>query len=115
MNLNDYANQCYTDNAVWWYDADGNKLERDKAVLLCLIHSEVSEVLEGVRKDKMDDHIKEMKAEVVEMADVLIRVFDYCGAYGLDIQSAYDAKKAYNKVRSDHTHAARNAVGGKKF
>ena len=37
---------------------------------LAMIHSEVSEVLEAVRKEKGDDYIAE------EFADILIRVFD---------------------------------------
>ena len=44
-----------------------------------LILSELSECFEGLRSDKQDDHLPQYKMEVVELADVLIRVFDYYG------------------------------------
>ena len=114
--LNDYSVECHAANDKWWYDINtGQKLERNKGELLALIHSEVSEVLEGVRKNKMDDHLKHRKAEEVEMADTLIRIFDYCGAYGLDVEGAFQEKMAYNKVRADHSHEARKQANGKKF
>lgn len=114
--LNDYAKECHIDNHKWWYDINtGELLVRNKGELIALIHSEISEVLEGVRKDKMDDHLPHLKAEVVELADALIRIFDYAGAFGLDIEGAYLEKKAYNKVRADHTHEQRKKAGGKKF
>lgn len=34
---------------------------------------------------------------------------------GMDLAGAYEEKMAYNKQREDHTHAARLAVGGKKY
>jgi NTP pyrophosphatase (non-canonical NTP hydrolase) len=40
---------------------------------LAMIHSEVSEVLEAIRKDKGDDKVVE------ELADILIRVLDLYG------------------------------------
>jgi NTP pyrophosphatase (non-canonical NTP hydrolase) len=89
--------------------------ERDKAVQLCLIHSEISEALEGVRKDKMDDHLPHRKAEEVELADALIRIFDFAGAHGLDLGGAFVEKLAYNQRRADHRPEARAAEGGKKF
>ena len=35
----------------------------------------------------------------IEIADVLIRAFHFCGKHGIDIESAVDAKMAYNKSR----------------
>ena len=49
------------------------------------MHSELSEMLEGIRKDKMDDHLPHLQSEVVEAADVLIRLLDYCAGFKLDI------------------------------
>lgn len=34
-----------------------------------------------------------------EVADVLIRLLDYCGSRGIDIQKAYEVKTAYNRTR----------------
>lgn len=116
MNLNDYAQECRGNNHRWWHDLHtGEPLNRNKGELLALIHSEISEVLEGVRKDKMDDHLPHRKAEEVELADALIRIFDYAGGFNLDIQGAYEEKSAYNKVRADHKKEARLAPGGKKI
>lgn len=114
-DLNDYAFLCHDDAKKWWYDKDGKKIERNKGEMIALMHSELSEMLEGVRKDKHDDHLPEMKSEEVEMADLLIRAFDYIGAHNIDIDKAFWAKRAYNAKRADHTHEARAAAGGKKF
>ena len=66
---------------------------------MALIHSEASEALEGIRKDLPDDHLPELKMEVAELADVLIRILDYAGAYQLPIAEAVIAKMAYNTQR----------------
>lgn len=109
------ACHIHTLNHHWWHDEAGNRLERNKGELLCLVHSEISEALEGARKNKMDDHLPTRKAEEVELADALIRLLDYAKAYGFDIAGAVSEKLAYNAKRADHTYAARAAEGGKKF
>ncbi len=53
--------------------------------------------------------------EEVELVDTLIRIFDYAGGFGLDLQGAFEEKMAYNASRIDHTHEARRSNGGKKF
>lgn len=116
MNLNDYANQCHADNIKWWQNpVTGEKIDRNKGELLCLIHSEISEAMEGERKNLMDDKLPHRRMAEVELADALIRIFDYAGAFGYDIQGSYDEKRAFNKVRSDHTHEQRLKAGGKMF
>jgi hypothetical protein len=80
-----------------------------------LIHSEVSEAFEGVRKNSMDSHLSHRKAVEVELADALIRIFEYAGDKVLDLGGALLEKLEYNRNRSDHTNAARLALGGKKF
>ena len=80
-----------------------------------LIVSEVAESMEGARKGLMDDHLPHRTMEEVELADALIRIFDYCGGFGFDLQGAFDEKMAYNKTRKDHSLAHRKAEGGKKF
>lgn len=69
-----------------------------KAQKLALITTETSEALEGVRKDA-DSSIPGFSNEEEEMADQLIRVLDYCGAYGLRIGEAVAAKMAKNEGR----------------
>lgn len=114
--LNAYAAQSHQDNAAWWRDpVTGEPVERNKGELIALMHSELSEALDGVRKGLRDDHLPHRSAEEVELADCLIRIFDYAGGYGLDLEGAYREKRAYNRQRADHKHAARLADGGKRF
>lgn len=96
-------------------EPSGEKIDRNKAELLMLIVSEIAEAMEGVRKGLMDDKLPERTMEEVELADALIRIFDYAGAYGLDLEGAYREKMLYNLQRHDHTHEARRAEGGKRF
>lgn len=115
-DLNDYAAEAHEANLRWWQDpATGLPIERNKGELIALAHSELSEALEGVRKGIMDDKLPHRLMEEVELADCLIRIFDYAGAFGLDLEGAYREKMAYNAQRADHTHEARLAEGGKTF
>jgi NTP pyrophosphatase (non-canonical NTP hydrolase) len=115
--LNDLAKLFHERNARWWHDPmTGERLvDRNKGEMIALMHSELSEMLEGVRKGLADSHLPHRSAEEVEAADLLIRLFDYAGAYGLDLAGAVEEKLRYNAVRVDHTNAARLAAGGKKF
>lgn len=116
MNLNDYATESHEDNIKWWQDpATQQPIQRNKGELLMLIVSEIAEAMEGVRKGLPDDKLPHRAMEEVELADALIRIFDYAGAHGLDLEGAYQEKRDYNSRRVDHTHAARLAEGGKKF
>ena len=116
MSLNQLAKDVHAENQHWWHDpATGEKLTRNKAEMLFLMISEIVEAGEGERKSLMDDHLPHRTMAEVELADVLIRLFDYAGAYGYDLDGAVAEKRAYNKTRADHTNAARLAVGGKKW
>lgn len=70
-----------------------------KLARIALIHSELSEMVEGIRKDAMDDKLPHRKQEEVELADTLIRMEDYAGTYGLDLGGAREEKEAYNASR----------------
>lgn len=106
-------------NAVrggWWHDLDtGKPLERNTGELLCLMHSEISEAMEGNRKGLMDKHLPHRTNEEVELADLIIRVMDYAGAKGFDIGGAVSEKMAFNQVRADHQPEERLKEGGKKY
>lgn len=113
--LNNLAAQIHALNHKWWHDKNGAPIERNKGELLCLIHSEISEAMEGERKDLKDDKIPHRKMAEVELADALIRILDYSAGFGYDIEGAVLEKLEYNKTRKDHTHEAREAANGKKF
>lgn len=120
-NLNDYAVQCRLANDTWWRNPEtGNLLvdegtPRNKGMLLALVHSEISEALEGIRRGKVDEHLPHRPSEEVELVDALIRIFDYAGEYGLDLEGAYQEKMQYNADREDHKSSARRYEGGKQF
>ena len=114
--LNEYAAECHASNQHWWHHpVTGERLNRNKGELLMLIVSEISECMEGERKSLMDDKLPHRSMAEVELADALIRIFDYAGAYGYDLQGAYDEKRAFNAVRPDHKAEARLAANGKKW
>lgn len=116
MNLNELSSKVHAANINWWRDIHTSlPIQRNKGELLALIHSEISEALEGERKDLMDDKIPHRKMAEVELVDALIRIFDYAGGFGYDLQGAFEEKMAYNSKREDHKHSARLAAGGKKW
>ena len=114
-------------NAGWWHNpAIGQDLREEacretrfgKALVaekLCLIHSEVSEAMEGHRKGLIDDKLPEFMAITVGLADACIRIFDLAGALGLRLGPALAAKMAYNAQREDHKPENRNKPGGKAY
>lgn len=88
---------------------------------LALFHSEVSEALEEYRNGHHPTEVyyrgpngvvysnrrvagpaTSLKPEGVpiELADILIRVFDTCGKWGIDLRAALEEKSKYNEGRS---------------
>jgi NTP pyrophosphatase (non-canonical NTP hydrolase) len=100
--------------AGWWtgVDVHARGIVPEK---LCLIHSEISEAMEGHRKNLMDDKIKDRKMIEIELADAMIRIADLAGALGLDLGGAIYLKMRFNETRNDHKPEVRSAPGGKAY
>lgn len=77
---------------------------RNKAEMIALIHSELSEALEGLRHgNPKSEHIPDYSAMEEEFADVVIRLMDMAAGLKLDIPSAVIAKLKFNAGRP-HKH-----------
>ena len=66
---------------------------------IALMHSELSEALEGSRKNLQDDHLPQFSMMEAELADVVIRIMDHAGAFSLRVGEAIIAKMEYNSGR----------------
>jgi NTP pyrophosphatase (non-canonical NTP hydrolase) len=74
----------------WWID------QREVPELLCLVHSEISEGLEGYRLRKKPGE-KGWLGE--ELADAIIRIYDMSAQLGIDINQEVVKKHEFNKTR----------------
>jgi len=88
---------------------------REFGTMIALCHSELSEALEGARKNLMDDHLPHRKMAEVELADCIIRILDLAEREGFDIAGAIAEKHEYNRTRADHQLSNREKEGGKSF
>lgn len=108
MNLNDYCEESW-DVA---YSKGWHAVYRSFGDLIALIHSEVSEALEAFRESGQVRLVSFVDGKPegvpIELADVLIRIFDLCEDYEIDLETAYRIKTEYNKSR-DYRH------GGKRL
>lgn len=113
----------------WYHDpVTGAPKARNIGEMLALVHSEISEALEGDRKLRADDHLPHLPSTLVELSDAFIRLGDLAiyiceldrykerfGTEAMDIGRAVAEKMAYNAVRADHSLEARKANGGKAY
>lgn len=100
-NINKWVQEIHANaKAHGWYD--GGK--KNFGELLMLVTTEVAEVMEEYRKGKgfnevyTDDKGK-LQGIPSELADVVIRVMDICGYYGIDLEKAISEKHEFNKKR----------------
>ena len=118
LAVNELSKEIHEGNvkAGWWTDLKtGLKKERNVGELLCLVHSEVSEAMEGHRKGLMDDKLPHRSMFEVELADTIIRIMDIAGAHNLDLGGAIQEKLEYNAKREDHKIENRMKEGGKAY
>ena len=128
--INQYVKEAHQ-NAIskgWWEE------DRSFGELIALMHSELSEALEDYRNgykptesyyEYKNVHFTEREKENAlnqyfwvndaefklcgipsELADVVIRIFDTCGRYGIDLEKAIAEKMAYNATRP-HKHGGK--------
>ena len=117
--INDYCRMIHAENRRWWQDPKTGDYQGNQPFFapakMMLIVSEISEAVEGHRKNLMDDKLPHRPMVEVELADAIIRIFDLAGGYGMDLGGAIVEKLAYNRKREDHTNEARQAAGGKTY
>lgn len=106
MTLQDFQKEVH-DLAIekgWW------KHERNFGEICALLHSEISEAFEDYRNGKK---VNEIYYEIyeggklpqkpcgipIELADIVIRLLDFCEAAGIDLTEALKEKHEYNKMR----------------
>ena len=83
---------------------DWHTTKRTDGELFMLMVTEVAEAMEEVRDHHAPDEMyygEDGKPEGVpsELADVVIRILDYCGLHGIDIAKAVAEKIFYNHTR----------------
>lgn len=97
-SITSLAQSIYTENTNkgFW---EGGPEKANIPEKIALMHSELSEALEAYRANSNDDKLTEYKGLDVELADTVIRIFDFCGAYNIPIGKLIGLKLDYNKSR----------------
>lgn len=97
-DFNQLAKEIHADcvAAGWWAD-----MNRPIRRTLMLVISELSEAMEGDRKNLMDDHLPHRKMLEVELADACIRMLDLGGRYGWTYTEYYQLITIKNSVSEE--------------
>lgn len=78
--------------------------EKNFGEVISLMHTELSEAFEEYRKGKgFNENYYEEDGKLCgipsELADVIIRVFDFCGGYDINLEKIILEKMDYNEKR----------------
>lgn len=105
MKLNELVTESHNlaKEKGWWEN------ERSPLEVHMLIVSELAEATEEARKNTAPVYLSEGKpdGEAVELADAVIRITDYFGHKGWDLEQIIRLKMDYNKTRS-YRHGGKN-------
>jgi hypothetical protein len=111
MTLNELRDEAHkTATEKGWHDS----ALRSALEIHMLIVSEIAEATEEIRSNHKHGHMyfvgqpdpnahtfhKKPEGEAVELADAVIRIADYFGSKGWDLEGIIKAKMDYNKNRS---------------
>ena len=101
MTLNELRDECHAiARSKGWYDGPG---ERNIGEQLMLVVTEVAEAMEDLRDERMTASVDETGKPIgfpIEIADVMIRLFDLAGYLEIDLDSAVEAKMKFNRGRA---------------
>lgn len=89
--LNKLRDEIHEENVIagWWSDLQTGEsilATRNRPEMLMLVVSELSEADEAFNNESNDDKLPHLPGFDVEVADAAIRLFDLCGAKGVDLE-----------------------------
>ena len=98
--INDLCKKAYKNSVEhgFW------KADRDFGEIIALMHTELSEAFEEYRQGReLNETYYEDSGKPCgvpsELADVIIRIFDFCGGNDIDLEKIILEKMEYNKSR----------------
>lgn len=104
MTINEMRDQAYQNSVDKGFHDHG--VDATVGDRLMLMVSELAEALEEYRKGYEPDEIyyhpscpDKPEGVPIELADCVIRIGDFCGKYGIDLEKAIKMKIAYNASR----------------